>query len=61
MPGATQAERQAAIDPIGGVVIGAMAYAGDGEYYVRIARDSTGEAVTKAVDLLESMPRVYAA
>ncbi len=61
MPGATQAERQAAIDMVGGVVIGRMAYAGDGEYYVRIAGDSTGEAVTKASDLLESLPQVYAA
>jgi hypothetical protein len=61
MPGATQAERQAAIDTIGGVVIGGMAYANDGDYYVRIAGDSTGEAVTKAVDLLESLPQVYAA
>jgi hypothetical protein len=61
MPGATQAERQAAIDTIGGVVIGGMAYANDGEYYVRIAGDSTGEAVTKASDLLESLPQVYAA
>ena len=61
MPGATQAERQAAIDLIGGVVIGGMAYADDGEYYVRIAGDYTGEAVVKATELLGSLPQVYAA
>ena len=60
-PGATQEQRQAAIDMIGGRVIGGMAYAGGGEYYVRIAGDSTGEAVTKAVELLETLPQVYVA
>jgi hypothetical protein len=57
---ATQAQRQAAVDSIRGVVIGGRPSAGgpDGYYYVSIAGDSTGDSVTVAADRLTALSQV---
>lgn len=56
--GASQAQRQAAIDSIGGVVIGGQYLSPGGIYYVEIAGDSTGDAIRRATLTLESLPGV---
>ena len=59
--GATEPERQAAIDLIDGEVIGgrgAPPNVAEGTYYVRIAGDSTGRAAVEAADQLQALPQV---
>lgn len=57
--GASQAERQQAIDRIDGTVIGGMPFVSiEGVYYVRIPPDSTNENVFKAIGVLNSLPQI---
>jgi hypothetical protein len=59
--GATQAQRQIAVDTVSGIVIGGERIAADGEYLVRLPHDGTGATVFAAIELLESLPQVYQA
>ncbi|MFN8575090.1 MAG: hypothetical protein U0132_23760, partial [Gemmatimonadaceae bacterium] len=57
---ATLAQRQAAIDSVGGIVVGGIRAAGtpDGRYLVLVASDSTGNGVFAAIDRLQRLPYV---
>lgn len=55
---ASQAERQAAVDSIGGEVVGGEPLGRGGYYYVRIAGDSTGEALFRAIAKLMKLPQI---
>jgi hypothetical protein len=61
--GATQAERQEAVDLVDGEVIGGYRFAGetDGWYYVRVAEDDSGESVRRAIEILGNLPQVEVA
>lgn len=60
--GATRAERQAAIDGVGGEVIGGMRMKfSEGDYLVRVEDDGTGAGLKAAADLLNAHPAVLAA
>ena len=57
--GATQPERQAAVDLINGEVVGGVrAFGDEGFYFVRIADDGTAGPLFRAMGLLESLPQV---
>ena len=61
-PDATQAERQAAVDLIGGEVVGgSRMFITDGVYFVRIASHGAGAALFRAVVQLEALPQVFCA
>jgi hypothetical protein len=61
-PGATLAERQAALDQVKGTVIGGSpAPEGEGVYYVQIAGDSTAYPLLDARATLESLAQVEGA
>ncbi|MFL5384757.1 MAG: S8 family peptidase [Longimicrobiaceae bacterium] len=61
-PGATLAERQAALDQVKGKVIGGSpAPEGEGIYYIQIAGDSTAYPLLDARATLESLPQVSGA
>lgn len=55
---ASQAERQAAVDSIGGEVVGGEPLGQGGYYYVRIAGDSTGEALFRAIAKLMTLRQI---
>ena len=55
---ATQAERQEAIDAIGGWVIGGERVDRGGYYYVRIKSDQTGEPLFRAIAKLKTFRQV---
>lgn len=60
--GASQRARQAAIDGVGGTVVGGMALPGvEGEYLVRVADDGSGLGMRTAIDRLNGDPSVSAA
>jgi hypothetical protein len=56
--GATQAERQAAIDLVDGTVIGGVNRRGDGWYYVRVEGDGTIETIFEIAHTLNALPQV---
>ncbi len=57
--GATQQERQDAVDAVGGTVVGGVPFAGmEGSYYASLAPDSTNQAMFVAIDTLRAMPQV---
>jgi len=58
---ASQAARQAAIDSIGGEVVGGHRYNNGGVYYVRIQQDGTAGPLHRAIDKLKSLPQVRSA
>jgi hypothetical protein len=55
---ATEAEKQAATDSIGGWVIATSLYEGEGRYYVRIHEDGTSHPLFAALAKLETLPQV---
>lgn len=55
---ATQAERQAAVDSIGGEVIGGAAIRPGGVYYVRIEDDGTAGPLHAAIAKLRTLSQV---
>jgi hypothetical protein len=58
---ASQAERQAAIDCIGGEVIGGEPVDSGGYYYIRVPSDSTGGGVFAAIAKLDKLRQVAVA
>jgi hypothetical protein len=61
-PNTPRARRQAAVDAVGGRVIGGYRLPdGDGEYYVRLPDDGTAGPLLRAMDLLNGFPGVEAA
>jgi len=57
--GATQSERQAAVDAVGGSVIGGRrASIGEGFYHLLIADNGTGAQLTQAIQTLQALPQV---
>jgi hypothetical protein len=56
--GATQQERQAAVDKVSGTVVGGVRFGSDGVYYVQVASDSTGALLAAAKDSLNALPQV---
>lgn len=61
-PTATQAQRQQAIDLVGGVVIGGRRLSsGDGYYYLFIPDDGSGKQLDTAVARLRALPQVQGA
>jgi len=57
--GATLAERQAAIDLVGGTVVGGVPFYGmEGVYYVQLPTDSTNERVFTAIATLQGLGQV---
>jgi hypothetical protein len=59
--GASQAQRQAAIDSIDGIVVGGYRYRPGGVYYVRIKQDGTAGPLHIAIKKLMTLPQVMAA
>jgi hypothetical protein len=59
--GATQTERQAAIDLVHGTVIGGLNSGGDGWYYVRVEGDGTIETIFEIAHTVDALPQVYLA
>lgn len=58
-PGATQAQRQEAIDLIAGQVVGGnRTMPTGGEYFIRIEDDGTAAALFRAIERLEALPQV---
>jgi hypothetical protein len=55
---ATQAERQQAVDAVGGEVIGGEHVDRGGYYYVRIRSDGTADALFRAITKLKTFPKV---
>jgi subtilase family protein len=61
-PSATQSQRQAAVDLVGGSVIGGVpSSAGEGHYYLQITDSTRGAGLVSAVQQLESLPQVQLA
>jgi subtilisin family serine protease len=56
--GATQAERQAAVDTVRGLVVGGERYQGEGLYYISVADTTGGAALVAGAALLDSLPQV---
>jgi hypothetical protein len=56
--GASQSERQAAIDLVDGTVIGGLNPGGDGSYYVRVEGDGTIETIFEVAHTLNALPQV---
>lgn len=58
--GATQAERQEAVDLVNGVVIGGVHAVEEleGSYYVRVEDDPDGQILCDAVEALNALPQV---
>jgi hypothetical protein len=60
--GVTQAQRQAAIDLVGGQVAGGRRRgAGEGRYFVQIPFDQAGQNLCDAIDALNALPQVSSA
>ncbi len=58
-PGTSQSLRQAAVDAVGGQVIGGIrSILGEGLYYLRISTATTASSLHSAFDLLEALPQV---
>ena len=56
---ATQAERQAALDSVGGIVVGGVRLdASYGFYYIYVPSASTAQALLAAMDILDRQPKV---
>lgn len=61
-PSATQAERQAAIDLVGGVVVGGARSPGaEGDYYVRVATGDRGRTLVETAKRLSALSQVLTA
>ena len=61
-PSAPQAERQAAIDLVGGVVVGgARAPGAEGDYYVRVATADRGKTLLETAKRLSALSQVLTA
>ncbi|MBA2244919.1 MAG: S8 family serine peptidase, partial [Gemmatimonadetes bacterium] len=62
-PGTPQEQRQAAVDLVQGEVIGGRNSAPvvEGDYYIRIEDDGTGERLCQAIDQLRALPQVLVA
>ena len=59
VPGATQQQRQSAIDGIGGTVVGGVPFDGvEGAYYVALPADTTHERLFAAIDTLNTLPQI---
>jgi hypothetical protein len=58
--GATQAERQAAVDLVKGEVVGGInpGVGREGYYYIRVEDDPDGQILCDATDLLDDLPQV---
>lgn len=56
---ATQAEKQAAIDLVGGEVIGGARVHAGGEYFIRIVGDGTLATIMNAISTPQALPQVY--
>jgi len=57
--GASQKLRQAAVDAVGGRVIGGMPFVGmEGAYYILLPTDPTNDRVFRAINTLESLPQI---
>ena len=57
--GATQAQRQQAIDLVGGTVVGGVPFEGaEGVYYVQLPADSSNERVFAAIATLQGLGQV---
>ncbi len=52
------ADRQAAIDSIGGTVVGGYPFRPGGAYYVRICHDGTAGPLHRAIRRLQALPGV---
>lgn len=60
--GATSAQKQAAFDSVQGELVGGRPLVhGGGFYLVRIPGDSTGGALTRAIEVLSRLPQVFSA
>jgi len=57
---ATQAQRQVAVNSVHGIVVGGDRFLPnlDGYYLIRIANDSSGSRMSKAIAKLQSLPQV---
>ena len=56
---ATRKQRQAAINRVGGRVVGWLPiFTGNGYYYIRIADDGSGKQLRRAIDVLSALPQV---
>jgi hypothetical protein len=53
-----QAQRQAAIHAVGGLVVGGYRYRAGGVYYVRIKQDGTTGPLHAAIARLKALPQV---
>ncbi len=62
-PGTPQEQRQAVVDLVQGEVIGGRNSAPvvEGDYYIRIEDDGTGERLCQAIDQLNALPQVLGA
>lgn len=61
-PGATQSQRQAAVNAVNGSVIGGLPISGgEGYYDLLIQDDGSGTQLQQAIQLLKSLPQVKAA
>lgn len=61
-PSASQAQRQAAVDAVAGVIVGGTpVYGGEGFYYVRIADDGSGAQLNQAIQALRGLPQTNSA
>lgn len=58
---ATQEERQAAVDFVGGTVVGGMYGGPDGSYIIKIADQPSGEALCSSLKALSALPQVEVA
>jgi hypothetical protein len=57
--GTSQELRQAAVDAVGGRVIGGMPFVEmEGAYYIQLPTDPTNERVFRAINTLESLPQI---
>ena len=56
--GAMQSERQAAVDLVGGTVIGGVNAGSNGWYYVRVEGDGTIERIFEIAHTLDALPQV---
>jgi hypothetical protein len=61
-PGASQRERQAAVNLVGGNVVGGIPLGnGDGYYLVRVPGDGTARPLFKALQRLRALPQIDSA
>jgi hypothetical protein len=60
--GASQAARQAAVDVVGGELVGGQPFPGmEGYYLIRVEDEGTGRQMSEAIDLLNTTPGVAVA